>query len=192
MGQINKDKTRAFIAVDFFDEDGGLKEILRLQEEIGKIKFKGKLTEPENIHLTLKFLGEIEESKLKDIKEKLREIKFDEFETHIDETGVFSFKGSPRIAWIKIGGRGIFELQKKIDDLLGGINVQKEDRFMGHLTLARIKYVADKSKFIEHINNLGVKKIRFKVKEFKLMKSELRPLGPVYSEIEKYLLDKSS
>src|SRR3989344_1271454 len=139
MGQINKDKTRAFIAVDFFDEDGGLKEILRLQE-------------------------------------KLREIKFNEFETHIDETGVFSFKGSPRIAWIKIGGRGIFELQKKIDDLLGGINVQKEDRFMGHLTLARIKYVADKSKFIEHINNLGVKKIRFKVKEFKLMKSELRPL----------------
>jgi len=49
---------RAFIAIDFPDEV--VKEIARVQEVLGKRQFTGKMTEPENLHLTLKFLGEID------------------------------------------------------------------------------------------------------------------------------------
>ena len=62
MGENNL--TRAFIAIEFPDEV--VKEIARVQELVSKIKFTGKLTELENLHLTLKFLGEISEEKVEE------------------------------------------------------------------------------------------------------------------------------
>ena len=64
---------RAFIAIDFPDEV--VKEIARVQEVLGKRQFTGKMTEPENLHLTLKFFGEIDEEKLKSIRKELKKYK---------------------------------------------------------------------------------------------------------------------
>jgi 2'-5' RNA ligase len=52
--------------------------------------FYGKFTEPENLHLTLKFLGEIQESKVHEIQKKLKEIKFKIFDASLGEIGFFS------------------------------------------------------------------------------------------------------
>jgi len=177
--------TRAFIAIDFSEIDEVLREIIRVQEEVSKVKFKGKLTEPENLHLTLKFLGEIDEDKLEEVKKRLREIKFKEMELKLGSIGTFSIRGNPRIVWIKVEGEGIWELQKQIDDKLKDL-FKPEERFMGHLTVARVKYVGEKKEFNERIKKIGVKEIKFKLGEFKLKKSELKPLGPVYTDIEKY------
>lgn len=173
---------RAFIAVDFPDEV--VKEIARVQELVGKKKFTGKMTELENLHLTLKFLGEIDEEKVEEIKEKLKQIKFKEMELKLGETGIFT-PGKPRIVWIKIEGKEIWELQKKIDSALENL-FSKEERFMSHLTIARVKYVKDKKEFESHVKNINVKKIKFKVNKFKLLSSELKPLGPSYKLIEEF------
>lgn len=174
---------RTFIAIEFPDEV--LKEILRVQEEVLKVKFKGKLTEPENLHLTLKFLGEIEKEKLVEVKKRLKEIKFNEMELKLGQIGTFNIRGNPRIVWIKVLGDGLWELQKQIDEKLKDL-FKLEERFMGHLTIARVKYTSEKKEFNERIKKIGVKEIKFKLGEFKLKKSELRMLGPVYTDLEVY------
>lgn len=179
--------TRTFICVEFPDEV--VKEIARVQSEVGKIKFQGKLTEVGNLHLTLKFLGGIDNEKLEKIKEKLKRIEFDEIEARLGEVGVFDFRGNPRIVWIKVNGKEVFELQKKIDSALKGL-FEPEERFMSHLTIARVKYAKDKKGFDDKIKSIKTKEIKFKISEFKLKSSELKKLGPIYKDIEVYSAEK--
>lgn len=177
--------TRAFIAIDFSSEV--IKEIARAQELLSKKKFIGKLTELENLHLTFKFLGEIDDEKLEKVKEKLKNLKFNSFSAKLGDIGVFHYHKNPRLVWIKVLGKGIWDLQKQIDLVLKDI-FPLEERFMSHLTIARLKYVKDKKGFDESLKALTVKDIIFSVENFKLMKSELRELGPVYFVIDKYSL----
>jgi len=227
-----EERTRCFVCIDFPSEV--VKEVVRLQDILGKQVFDGKMTELENLHLTLKFLGGVDEGKLEEVKKKLEEIKMDEFDakvhgndcgtldtrellnscnslcsklgkftciqksskkqqglfdTRLTEVGVFSFKGKPKIVWVKVGGEEIRELQRKVDAVLSEVGFKVEERFMSHLTIARVKYVKSPKEFIDYVNGMKCKETGFSVKGFKLMKSELRSPGPVYSCLEEYGLD---
>ena len=92
-----KKEHRAFVAIDFPEEV--IKEVARIQEILENIKFTGKMTELENLHVTLKFLGEINFWRLKRVREKLKELKFESFDAKLDKVGIFSFRGNPRIIW---------------------------------------------------------------------------------------------
>ncbi len=177
---------RTFIAIEL--PDNVIKEVARVQNILGKRKFTGKLTELENAHLTLKFLGEIDDLKLEEVMQKLREVKFEKFEARLEKAGTFNFHGMPRIVWIKVAGKGIFELQKKVDMILKECGFKEEERFMSHMTIARVKYVKDKKDFMDYVSGLKLRDVRFKVNEFKLKESELRELGPVYKDLEVYRL----
>lgn len=178
-------KMRAFIALDLPRE--AINHIKDIQKLIEKQNiFTGKFTEHENLHLTLKFLGEIEENKVKEIKKKLQEVKFPAFEAELGEAGVFS-KKFIKIIWIKLEGK-VFGLQKEIDEALKEL-FQPEQRFMSHITIARVKNVPDRKKFLDYIKNIKAKKIKFKVEKFFLKKSELKPEGPVYEDIGEYKLE---
>ncbi len=175
--------TRVFIAVEFPDEV--IKEVARVQELVSKVKFTGKFTELENLHLTLKFLGEIDDTKLEILKEGLKLIKFDKMKLKLGKIGTFSMHGKPSIVWVKIEGKAIYGLQKAVDEILSR-EFKPEERFMGHLTIARVKYVKDKKGFLEHVDGIKVKPIEFECSEFKLKKSDLKPAGPVYGDLEVY------
>jgi 2'-5' RNA ligase len=184
-GAEKKALTRVFICVEFPDEV--IKEIARVQEVLENQKFHGKMTELENLHLTLKFLGEIDGKKIEKVKEKLKKIELKAFEAHLGEIGTFSFKENPKIVWCKICGKEVWELQEAVDNSLAGIFL-KEERFMSHLTIARIRYAEDKKGFIEYVKKMKCKEIKFKVDRFFLKKSELMPSGPIYTTIEEYKL----
>ena len=178
--------TRAFIAIDPPPEV--VKEIARLHPLVQNKKFTGKLTELENLHLTLKFLGEISEETLKKTEELLTQIKFNAFETKLQNAGTFVSHKKPKIVWIKIAGKEIFQLQKQIDISLSTL-FPPENRFMSHMTIARVRYVEDKQDFITYINNLTLKPIRFRVTSFKLKSSIPQPLGPHYTVLKEYPAD---
>ena len=181
----NKEKIRCFIAIDLPRES--IKEIERVQEEVRKKNiFTGRFTEGENLHLTLKFLGEIDFKMIEKVKKRLTGIEMKSFEACLGELGVFS-PNFIKIIWVKIFGSGVFELQKKIDGALFGL-FRSERRFMSHLTIARVKSVKDRKLFLEKLEEVSVSKMKFPVREFYLMKSELKPEGPVYGVIEKYRL----
>lgn len=179
------DKTRCFIALDLPREV--INRIKEIQETIKKKNFfYGKFTEPENLHLTLKFLGEISEQEIGEVKKRLQKINLKEFEASLGELGVFS-KEFIRIIWVKLQGEGLWKLQEEIDNILGGLFVS-EKRFMGHITLARVKKIINKQELIDYLKNIKIKNLRFKVDRFFLKKSELFSEGPVYNDIEKYTL----
>lgn len=194
---MEEKKLRLFVAVDFPDDV--VKEVARLEYLLDKKNFRGKMTELENLHLTLKFLGSVDATTfgkssrsqnenrvtVEEVKKRLKKVKFLEFEGTLDSVGLFNFRGNPRIVWVKVGGSGIFELQEKIDEAFNGL-LDKEERFMSHMTIARVKQVKNKKEFSEYVKNMGLKKVKFKINSFKLMKSELRKLGPVYSVVEEY------
>jgi len=183
--KITKNLTRAFLCITFPDEV--IKEIARIQEILSDIKFTGKLTELENLHLTLKFLGEIEDGKIEEIKNRLSKLKFDAFEAKLLNMGTFCNRSMPRIVWVKIGGAGIFELQKQVDDILGDL-FKKEERFMSHMTIARVKHVSDSRNFKNYIKNMALREVRFNVSSLVFMKSELGRTGPRYTEMYKVSL----
>jgi 2'-5' RNA ligase len=172
---------RTFIAIDFPEEIR--EKILKIQNLLPE--FKGKKTEFENLHLTLKFLGEVDEEKIKEIKEKLKKINLKKFKAEINSIGVFSEKFI-RIIWLGI--RNCEQLQREIDEKLSGI-FEREKRFMGHLTIARIKSIADKKKFLRKLNEIKIPRVKFIVNNFSLKKSILTEKKPVYENIDVYSLD---
>jgi len=179
---------RCFICIDLPLETRkyleGIQEILKK-----KNFFYGKFTEFENLHLTLKFLGEISEEKIEEAKERLKKIKFNAFDVHLGELGVFSER-FVSIIWIKLGGKGIFDLQKQVDDALEGL-FEKEKRFMSHVTIARPKKVFDKKILLDYLYKIKIKKECFNAGGFYLKSSVLAREGPVYSTIEEYAAEKA-
>lgn len=171
---------RRFISIDL--PENIKKEIKKIQEQLPE--FTGKKTESGNLHLTLKFLGEISDEKIKLIKEKLKEIKIKKFESEIDLIGVFSEK-MIRIIWLHF--TNCDKLQKEVDESLKGL-FNPEQRFMAHLTIARVKSMKNKKEFLEKLKEIKVSKIKFFVENFKLKNSVLKPEGPVYKDIEVYNL----
>ena len=120
-----------------------------------------------------------------DVKKKLKEIKFKSFEAKISEIGTFS-PNYIRIVWLRLNN--CFRLQKMIDEKLS-VLFKKEERFMGHLTIARVKNIKNKRYFIGELKKIKIpKEIKFKVTTFRLEKSTLTPEGPIYELIEEYPL----
>jgi|SRR3989344_4521470 len=186
---------RCFIALDLPAEI--IKEIKKIQDALPE--FVGKKIESENLHLTLKFFGEISEEKIEQIKSALKNIKFQKFETEIDSLGVFSEKAI-RIVWLNL--KNCDALQKEVDDSLKGL-FKPEERFMGHLTIARVKNVKDsprddsgehpavpsgepKKEFLEKLKKIKLPKMKFVVENFKLKSSILNAKCPVYEDIKVY------
>lgn len=173
---------RIFIAIEIPEEVK--REIIEIQKQLPQ--FKGKLTEYENLHLTLKFLGEIERDKIEELKRRLMEIKFKSFETNLDKIGFFD-KGERGIIWIHL--TNCDDLQKEIDEKLKGL-FPKEKRFMSHLTIARTKFIHHKKKFMEELKKIKIPAtLKFSIKEFVLEESILNENGPIYKDLERYKLN---
>jgi 2'-5' RNA ligase len=175
---------RSFISVDL--PENIQREIKKLQDQLPG--FEGKRTELENLHLTLKFLGDVGENDIEEVKKRLREIKFSEFECEVDELGVFDNRRSRKrsrkiIVWLHLSN--CEELQRVVDEKLEGL-FGKEERFMGHVTIARVKYLKNKNYFLGELGKIKVPALKFKVDNFRLKKSELREIGPIYETLEEF------
>lgn len=171
---------RIFISIDMPEEVK--KEIKQIQDKLPE--FFGKKTEAENLHLTLKFLGEIDESMTEKVRDTLKEVRLKKFETEIDSIGVFSEKFI-RIVWLHL--TGCEELQKEIDEKLKDL-FEPEKRFMSHLTIARVKSIKDKQEFLKKLKEIKIPEIKFVVDNFRLKQSMLKEKGPRYEDIENYNL----
>ena len=171
---------RCFIGIDLPIEV--IIEIQRIQKKL-EPNFIGRLTSSENLHLTLKFLGEIEEDVINDVKKRLSSITHPAFELTLKDVGVFSQKFI-KIIWVKVSD---VPLQSLVDNCLKNI-FKLENRFMGHITIARVRNLADKKSFLQLINATRVSEESFMVKDFYLKESILTPDGPIYKDIVRYKL----
>ncbi|NQU98114.1 RNA 2',3'-cyclic phosphodiesterase [Candidatus Woesearchaeota archaeon] len=173
---------RLFIAIDICKE---LKqEIANIQE---KIKDLGRIKTvlEKNLHLTLKFLGEVDAPEK--IIELLEKIDFKEFSITSSNIGFFPSDNFINVVWIGFKeANGLIELQKKICETLSK-DFKKEKDYIPHLTIARIKYLSPEEKAeILKLKQQDMKEITFKTPSFKLMKSTLTDKGPVYEVLKEF------
>ncbi len=143
-----------------------------------------KITKVKAFHLTLKFLGEVDESKLAVIKQQLATVSFDAFTAKLAGTGIFPDEKMIRVVWVGLEPADIIKnLQKAIDESLKDF-FELDTRFHPHITLGRVKHVEDKQAFRESVQKLQVEPLEFPVTSFELIKSTLTKEGPVYEVLE--------
>ena len=180
---------RTFISIEL--PENIRKEIFKSFESLknSRVAF-GNFVKKQNIHLTLKFLGNLSEEKIKEMEKKLSEIKFPNFSAQTGEIGFFPSEKYIRIIWADLISDKIKQLKKIIDDKLHEIGVNHDDReFSSHITIARIKKMKSKQDFFKKIKELRIKKMSFSIDSFFLNKSELRKDGPVYKVLKEFKLD---
>ena len=145
---------------------------------------------PEKIHLTLKFIGEVKEDILDSIKENLEFIgDFNSFNFKVTKFGFFYRDNEPNILWtgLKTDER-IHKLVYDLNQTLSRFSVPVENRkFKPHLTMLRLKRNPG-SEFINKFREYSFDEMSFISNEVSLMKSELLRSGAVYTEIQKYIL----
>lgn len=173
---------RAFIAIDVPEN---IKEkVIEFQKDLKKSEiFLGGWTKA--YHYTLKFLGDVPEKKIEEIK-KLQ-FKTKEFELEVKGFGAFPSEKFIRVIWIGADSMEIKNLQKEIENKLEPLGFERDAReFNGHLTLCRVKKFYKKEAgavFNKHKNKSFGK---FKVNSIKLIESKLSPTGPSYKTIKEF------
>lgn len=146
-----------------------------------KIIFDGKATNVKQFHLTLKFLGEVDDSKVEQIVSELSKIRFSGFDAHLSGTGVFPDRSHVRVVWVGLEPKDkLVEIQKQVDSATEKFGFSQDKDFQPHLTLARIKFVNNKKELLDCLDNIKVAEASFPLNEFKLIRSTLTPEGPVY------------
>ena len=183
---------RIFIALKVEAEEPLLTMFSSLKSGLSKDLIK--LTSPDNIHITLAFLGNTEEKIIKNIGSMLKEkcSGSGTFELILKGLGVFRNLKDPRIIWTGIEhSEELIRLNNIIISGLNDMNIKTEDRqFNPHLTIGRIKHLNDREKLktlIKRFENSEMQIIP--VEEIILYESILFPTGAVYKPLAKFKLE---
>ena len=175
---------RLFIAIDI--PEHVKKEIGELLGILKKHDADVKWIPPENIHLTLKFLGTTPDSLVGKIREALLPLvsSYEQFYITIQSTGVFPSSKYPRIIWIGIiDSDTLIEVRNGIESAMSLLGFQREDKkFHPHLTVGRVRGQKGMISLMQELDRSHDKQFgHFPVDQVKLMKSELKPNGAEYS-----------
>ncbi len=180
---------RLFIAIEL--PEAIKAEIAKVQQQIKASGASANWTRPEGIHLTLKFLGEVEEAKTAGTIEALGAACRGTAPLRLEIAGAGAFPNvkAPRVLWLGVRGdtARLATLQAAVEDAMEKLGFEREDRkFSPHLTLARVKFLRPRDNWQQVIEGIrDVKLGGFTADRVSLMKSELRRDGAVYSEVGK-------
>src|SRR5665648_79552 len=173
---------RAFVAVDIPVEFAGA--IVEIQEKFAPYNLK--FVKPGIMHITLKFLGGIDERAIDKICKALSTISCESFDAEIKGVGVFPKPDHITVIWL--GMEGNFDaLSREVDDVLKplGFGMEKR-RFTAHATLARVKHMTKDKRIMltETVELLKYTKIGIMhISSIQLKKSTLTPQGPIYETL---------
>lgn len=185
------EQIRSFIAIEL--PENVKVHLAQLENNLKKdCKFNIKWVNPDNLHLTLKFLGNIETNKVEIIVQTIRDTLVGDrpFILNLDNLGVFPDLKNIQVIWIGLGGEldTLKIIQNKIESKLVPLGFIIEKRpFTAHLTLARVTENAsyeDRQILARSISKIEPEKnISFNVNSISLMKSQLARTGPTYTRL---------
>ena len=169
---------RLFVAIDLPNSTHQL--LAGLDPRIGGVRW----TEPDQIHLTLGFFGDVREEIEFKLREKLSTIEFGAFFLPVSGVGSFSSRGAPKIIWIGVGKAHphLFQIHKRVQEaaLAGGLEPELRP-WHPHITIARCRDVSAQAlrKFLRSNAEFDAGLIR--VDAFHLYSSKLTPAGPIHT-----------
>jgi 2'-5' RNA ligase len=183
---------RLFIAISLPDS---FKEYLAVvQKQILNTGAGIRMVKPDNMHITLKFIGEASPERAEVISEALNTVKHSPFTLRSSpEIGAFPNRKNPRVIWLGLEEKtrnSMHTLFEEIEKSLERRGIPREKRaFKTHLTLGRVPdKMYWKNSFWRPILDIDIEKREYSVSSFELIQSKLLPAGAVYSTLESYRL----
>jgi 2'-5' RNA ligase len=177
---------RAFISIEI--PHGKVREeILKCQRTISQKEFDLKPVEPENIHITLRFLGDLRKKIIEDLKNELDKIQFTPFIIGLEGVGVFPDYGRINVIWVGIedGNMRLVDLYNRISHVLEELGIPPDRRGLSpHITVVRVRSGRNREILSKTVRELeGLAFGSFEVDSFHLMQSTLTPKGPIYQSL---------
>ena len=179
---------RLFVALNISQE---IRDAMaNLARELKPLAETWKWTRSENLHVTLKFLGETPADKLPEVKESLRGISADlSFSLKFTSLGFFPNARRPSVLWVGLDAPpALAKLAHAIDESLAKIGIPREEReFSPHMTLARAKEGRIPAKLGEAIARHAKSMFgEMTAKSFHLIESKLKSTGAEYTTLESF------
>lgn len=182
------ESTRAFVAIELgWGTTGILERVIKhLKSQNPGIRW----SQPEQLHLTLKFVGEVDNRQLPQLCDKVRAAcsKTSPFSLELKGIGAFPLDKPPRVLWVGVddGTDELRQLAERLDEELSSLGIPRETRqFKPHLTLGRIGRNADVEKLQQSIEPLADQvAIRCEIDEVRLMASIKQRAETIYEPID--------
>ncbi len=184
--------TRAFLCVEL--DEGIRRSVAGLQKrlEAGNLV---KWVEEENIHLTLKFMGDLSDEQVLMTSRILQSAVngFESFDVELRGMGAFPTRQPPRVVWVGVKDDGgmLAKLAARLEESLEPVGCKKETRkYVPHLTIGRVRGTRGVRRLVDKISeNRQYEAGKQRVSKLTFMKSDLTPSGPVYTPLERIYLD---
>ena len=180
---------RSFLAFDM-ENDTVLNRLAAVQNLLVQTGADLKLVEPRNIHITVRFLGDITPNMAEKIFEEMKKIQFAPFNVCISGLGAFPDLRYPRVVWAGMteGADQAKNVFSQLEPRLRGLGFTPDPKgFSPHLTIARVKSGRNKAQLAEFVNkNANYDFGAIKAECLRLKKSDLTPKGPIYSTLKEF------
>jgi 2'-5' RNA ligase len=189
---VEKETIRTFICIEIPETIKG--RIGSLQQELRKLGGQVSWTRPSNIHLTIKFLGDVPASRIEEIQRavELATAGRPSFEIEVGEAGCFPSPRNPRVLWVGLTSLPdpLKELHEAIEKELARLGFPREPRkFSPHLTIGRIRAPQNAGRLAEELIKRGGETESFRAAEVIVMRSDLNPAGSQYTPLAVVRLD---
>ena len=181
---------RAFLA---FEVSAEVRENLaKVEEELKQTRADIKLVEKENLHFTVKFLGEIPETMVEEVDRRLGKLTLQRMEVDVRGLGAFPDLRRPRVVWAGVSPHDLASISgngQQVIDALEGVGESDDRGFNPHITVARVRSPRNVEALTSLIRECSAKEFgRSTISALKLKSSSLTPNGPTYRDVREYAL----
>jgi len=150
---------------------------------------------PEKLHITLKFLGEVQPDQLPKIESVVADVavRHISFAMQLAGTGTFSLRGEPRILWLGLAHPvELSDIAARVEEGCSQLGFEPEKRrFSPHLTIARLRDPAGYRGLAAAHRSGGFEPVSFTVTELAIYESQLRPGGSIYTKLAAFSMNQS-
>ena len=180
---------RSFLAFDI-ENDTVLTRLTTVQKHLSQTGADLKPVEPQNIHITIRFLGNITPAMAEKIFQKMQKTQFTPFTVQIKGLGAFPNPNYARVVWagITTGADQLKSVFNQLEPHLRGLDFTPDSKgFSPHLTIARVRSGRNKQQLAQYITeNANYEFGAVNAKCLRLKQSILTPKGPVYSTLKEF------
>ncbi len=186
-GRYMPETIRSFIAFDINNQEI-LKRLTEAQAKLVKTGADLKLVQTQNIHVTMRFLGDIQPNMVEKIHDEMKQVAFSPFDVEIRGAGAFPNTRNARVVWAGIQ-QGTDELRivfNQLEPRLRKLGFRSDPKgFSPHLTIARVRTGRNRSELARCLDGLADREFGIlRADCLKLKKSLLTPRGPIYSTLK--------
>jgi len=183
---LSEDQVRSFVSIDL-DDPSVRSRIESVSSSLRALGGDLKIVESENIHLTLKFLGNVSKTRLVEVGSAVQELVFPRFSIEIKGAGAFPNLNHMNVIWVGVetGWSYVEQIYEQLEDLMAGLGFRKENRpFSPHITIARVRTGRKRDEiagFLRHLTEESFGTLT--VDRVRLKQSILSSSGPKYSTL---------